>query len=162
MLRHRRLAAIAALACAAALPAWAQHAATPPQALEAWARPTVPGQPGGGAFVTLVGGSAPDRLVGARADVAQRVELHSMTMAGNVMQMRQVPAIAVPAGKTVALAPGGWHLMFSGLKRPLTVGEHFPLVLHFEHAGDVVVQVAVRTQAGPHGDHAMPMDMKMP
>ena len=172
-IRRLLLAAVAASAWVCALPALAQtpggaaKAGTPsaapsaPRAIDAWARPTVPGQPGGGAFLTLEGGRVADRLVAARSDVAQRVELHSMRMVGNVMQMRQVSAIDVPAGQKVSLAPGGWHLMFSGLKQPLKVGERFPLVLHFERAGNVTVQVEVKTQDGMPADAAMPMDMKM-
>jgi copper(I)-binding protein len=124
-------------------------AQTAPKVESAWARPTVAGQPGGGGFLTIVGGSTADRLVSASSDLAQSVQLHTMSMEGSVMHMREVPAIDVPAGKTVQLSPGGYHLMFDGLKQPLTLGEHVPLTLHFEKAGDVKVDMQVMNQAMP-------------
>lgn len=133
----RSLAAAAlALACGTAL----AHAPTIEQP---WARPTVQGQAAGGGYLRIIGGHETDRLVGARAAIAGRVELHSMTMDGNVMRMRQVEAIDVPAGKTVELKPGGLHLMFMDLKTPLRTGISFPLTLRFEKAGDVPVEVKV-------------------
>jgi len=108
-----------------------------------YARATAPGQPAGGGFLKLDNGGAADRLLSASADVANSVELHSMKMDGDVMQMRQVEAIDLPAGKTVELKPGGLHIMFIGLKAPLKKGDSFPLKLKFEKAGEVTVQVNV-------------------
>jgi copper(I)-binding protein len=85
--------------------------------------------------------------VSASADIAGRVELHTMSMDGNVMRMRQVDSIDIPAGKTVELKPGGLHVMFMDIKTPLKTGASFPLTLKFEKAGDVKVNVAV--QPGP-------------
>ena len=82
---------------------------------------------------------------------AQRVELHSMNMKGDVMEMRQVDAIELPAGKTVELKPGGLHLMFMGLKQPLAVGSKVPVTLRFEKAGDVNVEFDVLTKPAAHG-----------
>jgi copper(I)-binding protein len=84
-----------------------------------------------------------------------------MTMDGDVMRMRQVDAIDVPAGRTVELKPGGLHLMFMDLKAPLTNGTRFPLTLRFEKAGEVQVQVQVQplppagaaAGGGHHGTH---------
>lgn len=121
--------------------------ASPPHAEAAWARPTVAGQGSGGGYVTIVGGSAADRLVSASAPVAQAVELHTMEMQGDVMRMRQIPEVAVPAGAEVAFKPGGKHLMFVGLKQPLQAGASFPLTLRFEKAGEVTVQMRVAVQA---------------
>ncbi len=135
------------------------HAQQAPRVEAAWARPTVQGQSDGGGFLTIVGGSAPDRLVGASAEVAKEVQLHTMTMEGNVMHMKAIPAIDVPAGKKVELKPGGYHVMFMGLKEPLKVGAHLPLTLRFEKAGDVKVEMQVETQAMPAGQ-PMPMKMK--
>jgi len=67
-----------------------------------------------------------------------------MKMEGDVMRMRQVDAIEVPVGQTVELKPGGYHLMFIGLKAPLKVGERFPMTLKFEKAGEVKVEVVVQ------------------
>ena len=120
-----------------------------------YARATAPGQPAGGGFLTLKnGGAAPDRLVSASAEVSKTVELHTMTMEGDVMRMRQVDAIELPAGKMVELKPGGLHIMFIGLKAPLKKGDTFPLKLKFEKAGEVTVQVSVEAVgAASHDKH---------
>ncbi len=108
-----------------------------------WARATAPGQAAGGGFLKLRNGGAADRLLAASSDAAERVELHSMKMEGDVMRMRQLDAIDLPAGATVALEPGGLHLMFLGLRQPLAAGSRFPLKLRFEKAGEVTVEVKV-------------------
>ena len=117
-----------------------------PKVEDAWARPTVSGQAGGGGFLKISSPTA-DRLVAATAPVSKTVELHTMQMDGNVMRMRQVPAIDIPAGQTVELKPGGLHVMFIGLTQTLKDGATFPLKLRFEKAGEVEVEVKVRTQA---------------
>jgi len=116
---------------------------------EPWARSTATGQKAGGGFMTLKGGAQADRLLGGSTPLAERVELHTMSMDGNVMRMRQVEGIDVPAGQTVALAPGGLHVMFMGLKEELKPGAKVPLTLNFERAGTVQVQVEVRDRAAP-------------
>jgi copper(I)-binding protein len=108
-----------------------------------YARATAAGQAIGGGFLTLANHGSDDRLLGASAPVADKVELHSMRMVGDVMRMRQVEEIALPAGQTVELKPGGYHLMFVGLKAPLKAGDKFPLKLRFEKAGEVEVTVNV-------------------
>ena len=135
---------IAALALAVAGVAALAQAA--PKVEDAWARPTVAGQGGGGGFLKITSASA-DRLVAASAPVSKTVELHTMQMDGDVMRMRQVPAIDIPAGQTVELKPGGLHVMFIGLTQTLKDGSSFPLTLRFEKAGEVKVEVKVRTQA---------------
>jgi copper(I)-binding protein len=90
-------------------------------------------------------GSAEDRLVGASSPIADHVELHTMSMDGNVMRMRQVPAIVIPAGGHVDMAPGnGYHLMLIGIKQPLKVGDKIPVKLTFEKAGTVDVELHVQ------------------
>jgi len=120
----------------------------------AWARPTVAGQQGGGGFLTLTSPVA-DRLLGGSTPAAERFELHSMTMKGDVMEMRQVPAIELPAGRRVKLEPGGLHVMFIGLKQPLAAGSKLPVTLKFEKAGEVKVEfeVAARAPAGGRSPH---------
>jgi copper(I)-binding protein len=120
----------------------------------AWVRPTVAGQQGGGGFLTLTSPGA-DRLLGGSTPAAERFELHSMTMKGDVMEMRQVPAIDLPAGRAVKLEPGGLHVMFIGLKQPLAAGSKVPVLLKFEKAGEVKVEfdVAARAPAGGHQHH---------
>ena len=147
-LRIRRALAVLCLSLGA-VGAWAQSA---PQAKEAWARATPAGVANAGGYVTLVGAAAGDRLLAASADIAASTELHLMRMDGDIMRMRQVEAIEVPAGKTVKLEPGGLHIMFMGLKAPLKAGEKFALRLRFEKGGEATVQVLVRADApGGHG-----------
>ena len=123
------------------------HAQTAPKVEAAWARPTVAGQSGGGGFLKITGGSTDDRLLSARTAIAKMAELHTMEMDGNVMRMRQINAIAIPAGATVELKSGGKHVMFMGLTQTLKSGAHFPLTLRFERAGEVTVEVRVSAQA---------------
>jgi copper(I)-binding protein len=114
----------------------------------AWARPTVPGQQGGGGFLSLTSSSG-DRLIGGSTPLAQRFELHTMAMKGDVMEMRQIDAIELPAGKTVELKPGGLHVMFIGLKQPLALGSKVPVTLTFEKAGQVKVEFEVASRPVP-------------
>jgi len=108
-----------------------------------WARASAGPAPNGAAFMTIHNSGDADRLVAATGDVAQRIELHTHMMEGDVMKMRQVPAVDVPADGTAALQPGGFHVMLIGLKAPLKEGARFPLTLTFERAGTVTVEVAV-------------------
>jgi periplasmic copper chaperone A len=114
----------------------------------AWARPTVPGQQGGGGFLSLTSAGG-DRLIGGSTPLAQRFELHTMAMKGDVMEMRQVDAIELPAGKTVELKPGGLHVMFIGLKQPLALGSKVPVTLRFEKSGEVKVEFEVASWPAP-------------
>ena len=113
-----------------------------------YARTTAAGQASGGGYLKLENKGADDKLLSASADVAASVELHSMSMEGDVMRMRQVDGIALPKGKTVELKPGAFHIMFMGLKAPLKNGDKFPLKLKFEKAGEVTVTVNVEAGGG--------------
>ncbi len=155
----RRSFALTAVVAMAALlgqaPALAQSAV---QVLDPWARPTSPGQPVAGGFMRIVGGAAGDRLLSASASVSDRVELHTMRMDGDVMRMREVDAIDVPAGQTVELKPGGLHLMFMGLKAPLQAGTRIPVTLRFERAGEVQATLVVERRSpamDPGKGHSM-------
>lgn len=109
-----------------------------------WARPTVAGQPVGGAYLKLENtGKQADRLLGGSSAAAERVELHEMARDGDVMRMREVAGIDVPPGGAVELKPGGYHVMLMGLKAPLQVGSSVPLTLRFEKAGEVKVELKV-------------------
>ena len=119
-----------------------------------YARATASGQPIGGGFLKLSNRGGDDKLLSATAAVSQSVEMHAMSMDGDVMRMRQVDAIPLPAGKTVELKPGGYHLMFVGLKAPLKTGEKFPLKLKFEKAGEVEVIVNVEASGAAAGPAA--------
>jgi hypothetical protein len=108
-----------------------------------YARPTREGQMVGAGYLKLANKGPVDRLVSATSPAAGSVEIHSMSMEGDVMKMRQIDAIELATGQTVELKPGGYHLMLMGLKAPLKVGEKFPLTLKFEKSGEVVVTVNV-------------------
>lgn len=111
---------------------------------DAWARASAGTARAGGAFMTIVNtGTVDDRLVAAEAPVSESTELHTHIHEGSVMRMRQVDEIAVPAGETVQLKPGGLHVMFMGLNEPLREGQTFDLELTFEKAGAVTVPVRV-------------------
>ncbi|MCS7102211.1 MAG: copper chaperone PCu(A)C [Burkholderiaceae bacterium] len=120
---------------------------------EPWARATVGGQANGAAYLKIRNAGATDKLLSASAPVASVVELHTHVMDGNVMRMRKVEAIDITGGAVTELKPGGLHVMLIGLKAPLKAGEKFPLTLKFERAGEVKVDVEVRTAAPTGGAH---------
>lgn len=111
-----------------------------------WVRPTPPGAPTAAGYLTVTNnGSAEDHLIGASTPDSASVEVHEMTMVDNVMRMRPVAGgIPIPPGKTVTLAPGGYHLMIIGPKRQFKTGEMVKLTLDFVHAGKVDVMFPVR------------------
>jgi copper(I)-binding protein len=117
----------------------------------AYTRATVPGQQVAGGFMKIENKGAADQLVSASSPVAGEVQLHEMAMDGNVMKMRQVKDIAVPAGGAVELKPGGLHLMFMNIKAPLTAGETVPVKLKFAKAGEVEVKMPVNAMGAGHG-----------
>lgn len=143
--------ALAALLAAFTLPAAAHDYRVGPLHIDhPWARPTVPGQQSGGAFMKIANrGEVDDKLLSAHSPVAASTEVHSMTMDGHVMRMREIPELPVPAGQAVELRPGGYHVMFMGLRAPLKAGESVPLTLRFERAGEVTVAVKVEMRAQP-------------
>lgn len=99
-----------------------------------WARSTAPGQSVAAAYLDIVSGQGA-ALVKAESPAAKVVELHEMKMDGNVMKMRPVAKIDLPAGKEVKLEPGGYHVMLIDIKQPLKVGEAVPLTLVVEAGG---------------------------
>ena len=114
------------------LAAYAQSAQSV-EVKEAWVRGTVPAQKVTGAFMEITGKSAA-RLVSADSPVAAAVEIHKMTMQNGVMKMFPVDGIDIPAGKTVKLAAGGYHVMLMGIKQQMKPGDRVPLKLTFELA----------------------------
>ena len=109
-----------------------------------FSRATLPNAPVGGGFLTIQNAGAADRLVAASSDVSERVEIHEMAMDGDVMRMRELPdGLPLPAGETVDLKPGGYHLMFMGLSGALVEGETLEVTLEFENAGEVVVPLLI-------------------
>jgi len=120
-----RISLLGLLLALLAAPASAQVIVT-----DAWVRGTVPGQRGTGAFMQLT--SASDlTLVGVASPAARIAEIHEMTQDGNVMRMRAIDRLALPAGKAVDLKPGGYHLMLMDLAHPLREGESIPVTLTF-------------------------------
>ncbi|MGX5804230.1 copper chaperone PCu(A)C [Bradyrhizobium sp. Arg314] len=110
-----------------------------------WSRATPPGAKVAGGYFTVTNkGSTPDRLLSISSDISDKAELHDMGVKDGVMTMRPVSGgLEIPAGGKVALKPGAYHLMFTGLKRQPKQGEKFPAILTFEKAGSVTVEFAV-------------------
>ena len=117
----------------------------------AYTRSTVPGQMAAGGFMKIENKGALDQLISASSLVAGEVQLHEMAMEGNVMKMRQVKEVVVPAGGAVELKPGGMHLMFINIKAPLTAGETVPVKLKFAKAGEVEVKMPVNAMGAQGG-----------
>ncbi|HEY8607864.1 MAG TPA: copper chaperone PCu(A)C [Noviherbaspirillum sp.] len=144
------------LILAAALLAAASAAIADVTVKEPWVRGTVAAQSATGAFMQLTA-SRDIRLVAARSPVAADVEIHEMRLENDVMRMRRIEGIDLPAGKQVDLKPGGYHLMFTGLKAPLREGDSVPVALVFEKEGqprqtlDLVLPVRALHNRGGHG-----------
>ena len=137
---------------------------------QAWSRATPGGAKTGGGYLTVENkGTAPDRLLGGSSDIAGSVQVHEMSMNNGVMTMRPLEkGLAIEPGKTVKLAPGGYHLMLMNLKQPLKQGDKLPITLEFEKAGKVTVSFDIESVGaqGPAGAPApggkMEMMKKMP
>ncbi len=125
-----------------------------------WSRETPVGAcVAGGYFTVKNNGASADRLVAVTSEVSAKAEVHQMAVSDGVMTMRRVDGgLEIPAGGTVALDPGGYHLMFIDLTRQPRKGENFPATLTFEKAGSVTVDFAVEgigeSGADAHGSHA--------
>ena len=121
-----------------------------------WSRASPGGAKTGAGYLTIENkGGAPDRLVAVSGDVAGRIEVHEMAVNNGVMTMRPLEkGLVIEPGKTVALAPGGYHLMLMELKSPLKQGDKLPVTLEFEKAGKVAVTLEVQAVGakGPGGE----------
>ena len=124
------LAAVAAAALAS--PA---HAA--PQVTAAWSRPAAQGTTGAGFMTLRTPGAKPDALVSVESPLSDHVMVHQSAMSGGMASMKMVASVPVPAGRSVTFAPGGYHLMFTGLTRPLNVGDSLPATLTFASGAKV-------------------------
>ena len=111
----------------------------------------------GGGFMTITNnGTKDDTLLNVTADFP-RVEIHTTAMDGDIARMMKVDRVTIPAGETVALQPGGFHVMFMGLRGdPFEVGEEIPATLTFENAGDLPIMFTVEPRSMDHGtmDHS--------
>ncbi|MCB1476222.1 MAG: copper chaperone PCu(A)C [Rhodobiaceae bacterium] len=133
-----------------------------------WLRVPPPGATVAAAYLSLTGKDGKDdRLVSVSIPVAERTELHTMTMDGGVMKMRPLEnGIEIEAGKTVELKPGGMHVMLIGLTRPIVDGERAKGLLTFEKAGEIEVEFVMQTMKdamsgeGQHGGMQHGGDMK--
>ncbi|WFU03543.1 copper chaperone PCu(A)C [Rhizobium sp. CB3171] len=110
-----------------------------------YVRAMLPGQPVGGGYLTIHnGGSSDDRLTSVTSAAAGKVELHEMKMQGEVMQMRELKeGVAIPAGATVTLSPNSLHMMFKQVKTPFKQGGTVPVMLMFDKAGMVDINLPV-------------------
>ena len=118
-------------------------------------RATPPRAPVSGGYMTIKNnGNSSDRLIGAKADFAGKIEVHEMSMQGDVMKMREVEGgIEIPAGGEVTLKPGGLHVMFMKLGEQLKSGEMRQVTLVFEKAGEVELILPVMMIKPGHGGH---------
>jgi copper(I)-binding protein len=111
---------------------------------DAWARATAPGQPVAGAFMKLTSDSNAE-LIGVSSPAAGVTQVHMMKMQDGVMIMREMKNLPLPEGKTVVLAPGGYHIMLMELKHPLKAGESVPITLKMK-AGNKIQNVEVNAE----------------
>ena len=139
----------AALTTASAFSAFAQNVTV----TDAWARATVQGQKATGAFMKI---TAKDnsKLVGVTSPAAGVTEIHEMKMDKDVMKMSAIPSLPIPAGQTVELKPGSYHVMLMDLKGPLADKSMVPVTLMFENVkgvkSQVELQVPVRSMSMHH------------
>jgi copper(I)-binding protein len=129
-----------------------------------FATPSIPGATTAGAYLNLENqGSSADRLVGAASPRAKRVEIHTMSMDGGIMRMREIGGVDLPAGAKISMRPRqGYHLMLIEPTAPLKEGETVPMTLKFEKAGSVEVRLQVHGAAAAAATGAMGgMDHKM-
>ena len=119
-----------------------------------WTRATPPGAKVAAGYLTMRNsGKLPERILGASSPAAERVELHIQVRDGDVLKMREVSHFEIPPGGRLTLRPGGSHLMLVGLKKPFAKGEHIPLTVRFERAGEVQVEVEVQSGEAAHSHH---------
>jgi copper(I)-binding protein len=122
------------------------------------ARATTAGQTNGAAYMQIENnGKTDDKLIAASSPAATSVEIHSMSMEGDVMKMRAVEGLEIKAGAQVSMKPGeGYHIMLLGLKKPLQAGDKLPMMLTFSKAGKVKIVVHVSDKEA----HAKPSENK--
>jgi len=148
----RRLTAAAILLVAGVAAASAQtYQLGPIEISVPWTRAMPPAADAGGGFMTIRNtGTTDDRLVSATSPVAAEVQIHTMDMADGVMRMRElVDGLPIPAGATVQLAPGGYHMMFLDLPTPIAIDTPVSVTLVFERAGEITVDLTVVPPGAP-------------
>lgn len=122
-----------------------------------WSRATPKSATVAGGYLKITNtGSTPDRLIGGSSEVARKFEVHEMSMDGGVMKMRELNnGLEIPAGATVELKPGSYHIMMMNLSRPLAKGDKVKGSLTFEKAGKVDVEFTVEAMGGMPGGQSM-------
>lgn len=155
MPRITRRGLIAGTAALIATPAFAHHDFTLGDLRigHPWTRAAGANTNGAGYMTLRNTGARPDKLIAAATPLARTVELHTHIREGEVMRMRPVADIPVPAGQTVRLRPGGLHVMLIGLTEPLRQGAEVPLTLRFEQAGEVRITLEVQAAGSPGHTH---------
>lgn len=162
-------AAVLALATPAFAHAGMMHDGCPPEqsftagdltVTGAFSRATLPNAKTAGGFLVIENaGQTPDRLLGASTEGAKKTEIHEMKMEGDVMKMAKLAdGLEIPAGSTVTLEPGGYHVMMMGIVQPLRPNECLAVTLQFEKAGDLEVMLSIgkpdaETAADVHAEH---------
>ncbi|MBW3505471.1 copper chaperone PCu(A)C [Pseudomonas sp. NKUCC02_KPG] len=121
---------------------------------DAWVRATVAGQPSTGAFMHITA-SSDSKLVEVQSPVAKTVQIHESKMENDVMSMQPVASVALPAGKSVAIVPEGYHVMLIDLVGQIKVGDQVPLTLIVEDSKGVKESIEVKAQA--RALNSMPM-----
>lgn len=123
-----------------------------------WTRPAMAGMNGVGFMTIANSGAKPVKIVGAQSPAVGKIEIHRSAMANGVMSMRRQDAgVVVPAGGSLALAPGGYHLMLLALNRPLVAGQKIPVTLTFDSGRRIAIDLTVQT-AAPQGTPAAKPD----
>lgn len=126
-----------------ALPLKAETISDPVSITDIYSYATSEKQKHGAIFFTIMHQNSDDRLISAKTDVSEIVELHTHIMDGDVMKMRKVEAMDIPDNGHLELKPRADHIMLIGLNRQLIEGESFPLTLTFENAGERVIEVPI-------------------
>ncbi len=152
------LAVAAALITVGAVAALARAAEPDISISNAWVRPTLGAGRTTAAYVTITNmGTAADRLTAADAPGASSVEVHTAGLEDGVMRMRRLEGLDIPAGETVTMAPGGYHIMIIDVEEPVTTDATVPLTLTFETAGSFTVEATV-SMAPPASTDNAPAD----
>jgi copper(I)-binding protein len=122
-----------------------------------FSRATLPNAPVGAGYLTITNtGTTDDTLVSATSPVAGVTQIHEMKMEGDVMKMSELPdGLVIPAGQSVMLAPGGFHIMFMELKESLVEGTNVPVTLTFANAGTIEIQLVVGSINADEPEHKM-------
>jgi periplasmic copper chaperone A len=154
-MRNTALLVAGLLALAVTVAAAGDYKVGPIHIADPWSRATPRGAEIGAGYMKIINtGTTADRLVGGSATIAATFEMHDMAMENHVMKMRAVKGgLEIKPGQTIELKPGGLHVMFVGLKKPLAVGDRITATLEFEKAGKVEIAYEVRPMGAGGSSH---------